>query len=79
MKLKVRSSSVLLGVLLSLLVEGYWYQAYAYQRGIKYTNADLQSGFKKAVRTEFNVPGAFVKHLKKSGETRLQRLRLGGE
>ncbi len=55
---------------MAFLIEAYWYQADAYKDGIRYTAADLQKDFKKAMKTEFPTTAQFNAYLKSSGETK---------
>jgi len=55
---------------MAFLIEAYWYQADAYKDGIRYTSADLQKDFKKAMKTEFPTTAQFNAYLKSSGETK---------
>jgi foldase protein PrsA len=55
---------------MAFLIEAYWYQADAYKDGIRYTPADLQKDFKKAMKTEFPTTAQFNAYLKSSGETK---------
>ena len=55
---------------MQFLIEAYWYQADAYKAGVKYTAADLNKDFTKAVKTEFKTTAALDAYLKTSGETK---------
>ncbi len=55
---------------MSFLVEGYQYQAQGYKEGIRYTDADLQKDFNKAMKSEFSTTAEFDSYLKSSGETK---------
>jgi parvulin-like peptidyl-prolyl isomerase len=54
---------------MQFLIEAYWYQADAYKLGIKYTTADLNRDFSKAIKTEFKTKAALATYLKSAGET----------
>jgi foldase protein PrsA len=55
---------------MQFLIDAYWYQAYAYKAGIKYTAADLKKDYTKAIKAEFPTTAEFKAYLKTSGETK---------
>ena len=65
-----RQFTQLNNTVMSYLIEAYWYQADAYNIGIRYTATDLRNDVRKTIEREFPTAAKFRAYLKANGETK---------